>query len=376
MKKIMHHLNFDAVGGVEQLFFHFLEKSGLCNMLLVKNKAIHPFFKEAKLQTRDYVKYAGPLKLPSFLRNWNAKRLIKKRDPELVVSWNCMRAAKNIAAKQVYYDHGLAWFEEGEVFGKELRSFDALLSCCEASKRVMQLKWGNDLNVKVLPNPSLFSAKAPRKYPENKTFCLGLVGRLTSFKAQHVVLHALESLSDLPIVLKIAGTGKLLPSLKKSAKALGILDRVQFLGDVRDMQSFYQTIDLFVSPSIREPYALVVLEAMAHALPLVISDIDGLPKAVKDSKAGVCIQPTLALQELEVMGGCVEKMPKYVYNPLEDALQEPKVMDPEFLAKHIRAILSEKDLYETLSQNAANYAKEHLGFESYQKRLEEALQAG
>lgn len=373
MTRVLHFLNFDSVGGVEQLFFYFLGKSSIENMLLVKNKAVHPFFERAKLQTIDYLKYFGPVKLPSNLRNWNAKRIIEKRRPDHLVAWNSKRPAKGVSCPQTYYDHGLAWFEEGQSFASELRSFDRLMACCEASKRVMQLKWGNELEVKVLPNPSLLPARNPRQLRQDKPFKIGIVGRLVSFKAQHIALHALKELEDMPVSLSVVGSGKLLSSLKKTVKDLNIQDRVEFLGDLQDMQSFYESIDLFLSPSLREPYALVVLEAMANALPVIISNIDGLPKAVNFAKAGFCIEPSLDLNELQKMGGSLEKMPKYVYSPKHDSLIEPQIVDPLLLAQKIRQVLSQKELYNTLSFNASSFAKEHLNFSTYVEKLEEAL---
>jgi glycosyltransferase involved in cell wall biosynthesis len=74
--------------------------------------------------------------------------------------------------------------------------------------------------------------------------------------------------------LVFAGEGPLKPELKLRAKALGVSERVRFLGFVNQSQlpSVYGAADLFVLPSLYEPFGLVINEAMLCGCPVAISD--------------------------------------------------------------------------------------------------------
>lgn len=79
----------------------------------------------------------------------------------------------------------------------------------------------------------------------------------------------LEALATVPALhLAIAGRHEATqwPSM---ASALGVADRVHFLGFRRDMPALMRGVDLFVFPSRYEPFGLVALEAMASGLPVV-----------------------------------------------------------------------------------------------------------
>jgi glycosyltransferase involved in cell wall biosynthesis len=71
----------------------------------------------------------------------------------------------------------------------------------------------------------------------------------------------------------IAGDGSRRRSYENRAAKLGLGDRVQFLGMVKDMRRFYASLDLLVLPSRSEGSPNVVLEAMATGLPIIASDI-------------------------------------------------------------------------------------------------------
>ena len=62
-----------------------------------------------------------------------------------------------------------------------------------------------------------------------------------------------------------------MPSFKAIAQSLGIADRVFFLGPMADVSLAYQAADCLVHPTQEDTFAMVVLEAMAYRLPVVVS---------------------------------------------------------------------------------------------------------
>jgi len=85
----------------------------------------------------------------------------------------------------------------------------------------------------------------------------------------------LKALQDVPkLHLAVAGNlnGSPYPAM---AKALGLEERVHFLGMVRDMSSLMRSVDAFVFPSRYDPMGLVIVEAMATGLPVLTAHTAG-----------------------------------------------------------------------------------------------------
>jgi glycosyltransferase involved in cell wall biosynthesis len=112
--------------------------------------------------------------------------------------------------------------------------------------------------------------------PEDAPLLLAM-GRLHENKAHDVALQALARVPG--AFLWIAGLGPLEAKLRGMAEALGVADRVRFLGWRSDASALYRTADVCVFPSRFEPLGNVVIQAWAHGLPVVAADSQG-PKAL------------------------------------------------------------------------------------------------
>jgi glycosyltransferase involved in cell wall biosynthesis len=118
------------------------------------------------------------------------------------------------------------------------------------------------------------------------------VGRLIRTKGVRDAIRALGLIRDLPTVLDIVGDGADRTTCESLTTELGLTSRVRFHGRLprEQVDAFYRSADVFVFPSYREPGGHVVFEAMAHGLPLVVSDIGGPGTAVDDS-SGIRVHP-------------------------------------------------------------------------------------
>jgi glycosyltransferase involved in cell wall biosynthesis len=109
------------------------------------------------------------------------------------------------------------------------------------------------------------------------------VGRLHPDKDQATLLEgfarALPHLSP-ETLLVIAGSGPLDGALKARAQSLGILEQTRFLGQIPNVRRFFRAFDLFVLSSDREPFGMVLLEAMAASVPVVATGCGGAPEVV------------------------------------------------------------------------------------------------
>lgn len=117
-------------------------------------------------------------------------------------------------------------------------------------------------------------------------------GRVVREKGHLVLLDALASLkaSGIRLRLVVAGDGPLRCAVEARVEALGLVDQVEFLGEL-DHQSLLVTMssaDVVVIPSLFEGFGLVALEAMALGRALVVTDAGGLPSVV--GSAGIVVR--------------------------------------------------------------------------------------
>ncbi|MDB5540185.1 MAG: glycosyl transferase group 1 [Devosia sp.] len=111
------------------------------------------------------------------------------------------------------------------------------------------------------------------------------VGRLVRTKGVREAVRAVAMCKDLQLTLDIVGDGPDRAYCVALADELGVTDRVQFHGRKprEAIEEFYRAADVFVFPSYREPGGSVVLEAMAHGLPLIVCDRGGPSATVSDA---------------------------------------------------------------------------------------------
>jgi glycosyltransferase involved in cell wall biosynthesis len=91
--------------------------------------------------------------------------------------------------------------------------------------------------------------------------------------------------------LRIVGTGPRLAQYRELAQDLGIGTHVEFVGFVEhdQMPGYYQQADLFVLPSRRESFGLVLAEAMSCGLPVVATTVGAIPEVVDDGVTGTLV---------------------------------------------------------------------------------------
>jgi len=111
------------------------------------------------------------------------------------------------------------------------------------------------------------------------------LGRITMQKGPEYFLQAakkvLEVMDDVKFVM--AGSGDLMHKAIEMAAELGIGSKVLFTGFLRgqDVQKIYKMADLFVMPSVSEPFGLVPLEALDNDVPVIISKQSGVSEVLK-----------------------------------------------------------------------------------------------
>jgi glycosyltransferase involved in cell wall biosynthesis len=89
--------------------------------------------------------------------------------------------------------------------------------------------------------------------------------------------------------LAIVGDGPLLPAVRAQVAALGLQDAVWLPGARADIGAVLQTFSVFALPSLAEGTPVSMLEAMASNLPVVASNVGGIPEVVDDGVQGLLV---------------------------------------------------------------------------------------
>lgn len=124
------------------------------------------------------------------------------------------------------------------------------------------------------------------------------VGRLIRAKGVDHIIRALTRLPE-EVELTIAGDGPHRTSLERLARELGLDRRCHFLGRVshEELDAVYQAAGVFVFPSLRDSGGAVVLEAMSHGLPCVVSAWGGPETYAREAGLQVSVDSPAALEE-------------------------------------------------------------------------------
>jgi N-acetyl-alpha-D-glucosaminyl L-malate synthase BshA len=117
------------------------------------------------------------------------------------------------------------------------------------------------------------------------------VARFHPVKDQAMLLRAfaLVAAARADVDLLLVGDGPLRPDLEGLVRQLGIATRVRFLGVRSDVPDVLRAADVFALTSVSEAASLTLLEAMACAVPVVVTEVGGNPEMVRHEVEGLLV---------------------------------------------------------------------------------------
>jgi len=164
------------------------------------------------------------------------------------------------------------------------------------------------------------------------------VGRLSREKGQRDLIDAGAVLNRMESALKfklvVVGEGPERESLERASREQGLRAQVLFIDHVGDVAPYYAIADALALPSHSEGSPNVLLEAMAAGVPVVATNVGGVPEIAIDCETALLVPPH----------------------------------DPQLFANAVRRILIDADLAQALSDNAKTRAS-HFSPESYVRSL-------
>jgi glycosyltransferase involved in cell wall biosynthesis len=112
-------------------------------------------------------------------------------------------------------------------------------------------------------------------------------GRLEPTKGLVIAIRALARCNEHQICLLVAGSGSDRARMEDLTQELGLTQQVEFLGQIphEEMSALFQRCDAFLFTSLRESFGSVVLEALAHGLPIVTLNQHGVRAFVPEDAA-------------------------------------------------------------------------------------------
>ena len=189
--------------------------------------------------------------------------------------------------------------------------------------------------------------KANRNVNASGPLKLLYVGRVIRTKGLRDAVRSISKLpSDIQVTLTAAGAGEDLEACIQEARSLGVANKIKFLGKVEraEVEKLYQSHDVFLFPSFREPTGGVILEAMRYGLPVISTSVGG-PGFLVTEDSGVVVAAT---------------NPDQMAIELSDAIAK-LASDPEYrnhLAEGARKRVEEIGLWDNKLSRMLEYYKE------------------
>ena len=132
-------------------------------------------------------------------------------------------------------------------------------------------------------NPNLF-------FDKNHIW-LGSIAELTKNKGLEFGLEAINKIANKNLHWFIFGEGDLEKKLRNKTKELQIENQVHFLGYLENASAYLLAFDTYLLPSITESLGYTLLEAGLAKIPVVASNIGGIPEIIEDKKTGLLVEP-------------------------------------------------------------------------------------
>ncbi len=215
-------------------------------------------------------------------------------------------AARRLGCPLIYHVHSPVGRDSEKGFSNRvntwmeswsLRGVDRMICVSQSLAAYMQ-ELGHDAEkIRVVSNGVAPVVELPPRQPPTDPWVVGTMALFRPRKGTEILLEAIAILKGRGIALKLRAVGPFETDEYKQeimdlVTTLEIGDQVQWLGFQTDVDRQLQEMDLFVLPSLYgEGLPMVVLEAMANAVPVVASRVEGIPEAVRDGIDGLIFEP-------------------------------------------------------------------------------------
>jgi glycosyltransferase involved in cell wall biosynthesis len=289
---VLHVMLNTGKGGMEEVFRQYnLALSDFCNIISVINEDCHrkDFLTEGSSEVIELNKKFGRLSAILHMR-----QIVKRNKIDFIIVHDSPGLSITNLAVMGY---GIKKISVRHTFFSSLFSKFRWKMRSDVNivvNKQLALEIGNK-NTYVVYNSVGYNLKEDiKKRDLGNTVKIGFLGRVVHNKGAQFLVKALGLLVNkkkLNCEVLVAGDGRYLKALKHLTFLYGLNDKVNFLGYVNDKNQFFSEVDIFCLPSLRETFGLVLLESMAHGIPVIASNIPGIDEVVTDGENGILFSP-------------------------------------------------------------------------------------
>ncbi|MDQ2803007.1 MAG: glycosyltransferase [Pseudomonadota bacterium] len=179
----------------------------------------------------------------------------------------------------------------------------ALIAVSDSLKRYLERQGFPSRRIHVVPNGVPIRRElAAWTPPEGRPWEIGIMALFRPRKGLEVLLDALSQLRAEGLAVRLRAVGPFETpdyeaGIRQRVKAAGLEDSIHWAGYVQDVDAELARMDVLVLPSLYgEGLPMVILEAMAAGVPVVASELAGVPQAVRDGIDGLLVEPGAAGQ--------------------------------------------------------------------------------
>lgn len=124
-------------------------------------------------------------------------------------------------------------------------------------------------------------------------FVIGFVGRLSEEKGAKYLIEAASEMKsrDMRFKIIIVGDGPERERLSNMIEEMRLGENVFFTGFQKNGEEWFPAFDVFVLPSLTEGTPMALLEAMSMGIPVIASDVGGVPDVIEDGVNGFLVKP-------------------------------------------------------------------------------------
>lgn len=258
------------------------------------------------LKTKNPIKmYLNSLKLAKIIKE-NGINIVHARSR--APAWSAYWAAKRAGVKYMTTFHGTYGLGPKGIkkFYNKVMTFGELIIAISQHIKSHMLKnyTVDESKIRLIPrcvdvekfSPSavtqerIIRATADNNLPEDRPI-ISLVGRITRWKGQHLLVEAMSKIKHKEAYALIIGSDqgrvKYTNELKETAEKLGVADRIQFIGESFDIPALLMVSDIVLSTAIEpEAFGRAAIEGQAMGKIVLASDIGGSLENVIDGKSG------------------------------------------------------------------------------------------
>ncbi len=298
--KIINIILTSQNGGAEQVFIDYMKvlRDNLGHQIMAVIKDDAPYKKQLEELKIEYKTIKNYFSYHDIFASKNLKKIITQYDADALIAHSgkasiiSKRALKSIKEKKIFFitvNHSMnvkRSIGADIVLSVNKAIFYKTIDRGQPYDRSFVIANALEINMKDF-------VELPIDLSDKSVITLGVIGRMDNhikaFDKAIKIIEILKSKKDKRFILKIAGDGKEKKKLLQLVKSLNLQDRVEFLGWVKNKKEFYDSIDIFVLPSIRETFGLVLLEAMKYGKPIISSAADGPKEIIRDQIDGILI---------------------------------------------------------------------------------------